>query len=142
MHRFCCRYAVVSKRIFGESNDCTDTSSFMDQVLLPLLQNYNPDDVYNCDETCLFYKLLPHRTYAFCGEAVSGGKSSKDRLTLMLCCNMSGTDKLKPLIIGKTKKPQVLKRVYNMTVQDLPVQYFSSKNGWMTGFIFDSWLSQ
>lgn len=109
---------------------------------MPLLAQYPADNVYNCDETALFYKLLPSRTYAFKGQQVIGGKSSKDRVTLLCCCNMSGTDKLRPLIIGKTKKPQVLKRVYNMGVSDLPVDYYSSKNGWMTGFIFDSWLSK
>lgn len=142
LYRFCHRYSVLSKRICGEGGDCPDTSAFVAEVLFPLLAKFEPDNIYNCDETALFYKLLPSRTYTFKGQSVVGGKSSKDRVTLMLCSNMSGTDKLKPLIIGKTKKPQVLKRVYNMSVADLPVDYYSSQNGWMTGFIFDSWLSK
>lgn len=142
LQRFCKRYAVVSKRICGEANDCADITTFTDEVLLPLLLKFDPEDIYNADETSLYYKLLPSRTYAFRGEQVIGGRSSKDRLTLMLCSNMNGTDKLKPLIIGKTKNPRVLKSVYNMSTADLPVHYYSSANGWMTGFIFNSWLSK
>lgn len=142
IQRFCKRYEVLSKRICGEGNDCAETSTFLEEILLPLLESYAPEDVYNADETSLYYKLLPGRTYAFRGEQVIGGRSSKDRLTLMLCANMAGTDKLQPLIIGKTKKPRVLKSVYNMSVNDLPVEYYSSKNGWMTGFIFNAWLTK
>lgn len=29
-----------------------------------------------------------------------------------------------------------------MSVNDLPVDYYSSANGWMTGFIFNAWLSK
>lgn len=35
-----------------------------------------------------------------------GGKLSKDRVTLLLAANMSGTEKCKPLMIGKSKKPR------------------------------------
>lgn len=143
-NRFIRRYAILSKKICGEGMDCPDTTTFREEILLPLLAKYDPEDIYNADETSLYPKLLPGRTYAFKGEKVIGSKwlKSKDRLTLMLCCNMTGSHKLEPLIIGKTKKPQVLKRKYNMTTEDLPVSYYSSKNGWMTGYIFDQWLSK
>lgn len=140
LQRFCHRYAVVSRRMCGERNDCPDFDRFVEETLIPLLQEYNADDVYNSDETNLSYKLLPHRTYAFRGEQVYGSKANKDRLTLMLCSNMTGSDKLRPLIIGKTQNPRCLKQIYNMGVGDLPVHYYGNKKGWMTGFIFDDWL--
>lgn len=140
-YRFCRRYAVVSKRICGESLDCPDTETFIEEVLTPLLGEYHPDNIYNADESAFNFKLLPQRTYAFKSERVYGGKTSacRDRLTLMMCTNMTGSDKLKPVVIGKAQKPQVLKR-YNMSVNDLPVQYYANKNGWMTGYIFGQWL--
>ena len=33
-------------------------------VLIPTLESYSPGDIYNGDETALFYKSLPHRTYS------------------------------------------------------------------------------
>ena len=61
----------------------------------PLLQRYEMWDIYNADETSLFFKSLSDRTMSFDGEQPTGSKltSSKDHLSLMLCANMTGTDK-------------------------------------------------
>ena len=51
-------------------------------------------------------------TYAFDDEVVHGSKlfNKKDKLSLMLCTNMTETDKLPPLIIGKAKHPSALRK--------------------------------
>jgi len=64
------------------------------------LKEYSPVDIYNVDETALFYKLMPNKTLEFKGNKCFGGRSSKARITA-LCTNSTGTDKQKPLIIGK-----------------------------------------
>jgi len=72
-----------------------------------LLQGYSPDDIFNADESGLFYyKCLPNKTFALKGDDCSGGKHSKERATVLLCANMSGTEKLPILLIGKSKKPR------------------------------------
>ena len=80
LHRFCMRYGVLSKRITGESLDCPDYTQFMEEVLTPLLMQYEPRDVYNADETSLYYKCLPDRTYAFEHERVRGVYSQSSRI--------------------------------------------------------------
>ena len=70
LHRFCMQYGVLSKCITGESLDCPDYTQFMEEVLTPLLMQYEPQDVYNADETSLYYKCLPDRIYAFEHERV------------------------------------------------------------------------
>lgn len=92
LYRFCRRYGIISKRICGQSLDCPDTETYVSEVLLPLLSRYNPEDIYNADETSFFFKMLPQRTYAFKNERVFGGKMARDRLTLMVCTNMDGSD--------------------------------------------------
>ena len=57
------RYGVLSKHITGESLDCPDYTQFMEEVLTPLLMQYEPQDVYNADETSLYYKCLPDRMH-------------------------------------------------------------------------------
>ncbi|KRZ81108.1 Tigger transposable element-derived protein 6, partial [Trichinella sp. T8] len=74
-----------------------------------LLNDYRPDGVFNADEMGLFYRILPDKTLTFIGENCSGGKLSKERLTVLLCCNESGTEMLKPLVIGKAKNPRCFK---------------------------------
>ena len=49
LHRFCMRYGVLSKCITGESLDCPDYAQFMEEVLTPLLMQYEPQDVYKAD---------------------------------------------------------------------------------------------
>ena len=143
LYRFCMRYGVLSKKICGEGLDCPDYSTFMNEVLRPLLQEYEPQDIYNADETALFFKALANRTYAFRSEQVRGSKAtqSKDRLSLLLCTNMTGTDKLKPVLIGKAARPSCLRKK-GVSLKDLKVDYYHNKNGWMTSVIFEDWLSQ
>jgi len=70
----------------------------------------------------LFFKLLPEKTLEFKGVDCSGGKRSKERLTVMVCANMSGTEKIPILIIGKSANPRCFKNV-----KTLPTQYTSNK---------------
>ena len=104
-----------------------------------LLERYNPEDIYNVDETGLFYKLLPDRTYTLKNEVCHGGKHSKERITLLLGANMTGTKTIKPLVVGKSAKP----RCFNGIHEDaLPVTYTSNKSAWMTSDIFNQWLTR
>jgi hypothetical protein len=59
-----------------------------------LAATYPPENVLNMDETGLYWKMSPSRTLAT--EAGSGGKKSKDRITLALTVNATGTDKWEP----------------------------------------------
>ncbi|GFR72766.1 2-(3-amino-3-carboxypropyl)histidine synthase subunit 1 [Elysia marginata] len=60
------------KRICGESVAvCQDTTkTWRDSKLKKLLEEFSPDDIFNTDETGLFYKCLPNRTLALKGVAV------------------------------------------------------------------------
>ena len=56
------------------------------------------------DKTGLYQKISPSHTLAM--EAGNGGKKSKDRVTLTLTINATGTDKWEPWLIGKLKDPR------------------------------------
>jgi len=75
---------------------------------------YPKEDVFNMDETGLFYHLMTDKTLSFKGEKCSGGKLSKERLSVALCANMSGTEKMEPIVIGKYEKPRCFKNVTNL----------------------------
>ena len=75
------------------------------------------------------------KSIVFKGEKCFGGKFSKERISLLLTANMSGTDKLTPMIIGKSKKPRCF-----INVKSLPVIYESSKKAWTTADIFSKWV--
>lgn len=72
-----------------------------------LLKEFNPSDIFNLDETGLFYKLLPNWT--LCSEAkAKGTKSTKERVSVVLCTSYTG-EKVPPLVIGKAAKPRSFK---------------------------------
>lgn len=71
----------------------------------PILNGYAVQDVYNAEKSGQFYNLLPHKTLAIKGDHYFGGKRSKAHLTLLLCCNMGASDKMKPLLKMKSANP-------------------------------------
>jgi hypothetical protein len=99
------------------------------------LEGYEPRDVYNTDETGLFFNVLPERTLAYKGKTCHGGKHSKDRLTVLLCVNSDGSDNQVPIVIGKSSTP----RCFN-DGKKLPIKYHANSKAWMTTEIFCSFL--
>ncbi|XP_045115641.1 tigger transposable element-derived protein 1-like isoform X2 [Portunus trituberculatus] len=68
--------------------------------------DYSSKQVFNIDETGLYWKKLPE-TYMPVEETTAAGfKSSKDRLTVMFGCNAEGDCKLKPVLIYHSENPR------------------------------------
>ena len=105
IERFKERRGIMYKNVCGESNavDCEIVQSWKEK-LPSLIEQYEPRNIFNADETGLFYKLQPDKFLHFKGESCSGRKKSKERITVILAANI-GTDKLKPFLIGKFKNP-------------------------------------
>lgn len=61
----------------------------------------------------------------------------KDRITILLCCNMSGTRKLTPFVIGKAKEPRCFRGI-----KRLSTQYDANNGAWMTTKLFLSWINR
>ena len=101
-------------------------------------RNFPLDNIFNCDETGLYFRLLPEKALAASFEkSVDGQKKAKDRITLNICSNASGTVKLPIHFIGKAKKPRCFKGI-NMDL--LPVVYSAQKNAWMESSLFHEWF--
>ena len=138
IHRWTKRYGIVNKAICGSKESAApydELETWKETVLLPTLARYSPNDIYNGDETALFYKSLPHRTYCFDGDKPAGSAKHKDRLTLLIITNMDGSDHRKLSVIDKSKTPRCLQKKYKMQVKDMSVDWYASKNAWMTGEI-------
>ncbi|CAF1527396.1 unnamed protein product [Adineta ricciae] len=65
------------------------------------------------------------------------GKQSKERYTVLLCANWSGTHKLKPLVIGNSRRPRYFK---NIGINKLPVIWKANRTSWMNSTIFTDWI--
>ena len=117
------RHNIKWKKINGESADIDETTAndWFENKLPKLIQEYEEKDIFNADETGLFFRCLPGVTYAFQNDKCFGGKHSKERITLIIGKNMNWIEKLQLLVIGKLKKLQ--------NVKSLLVEYhFNSKS--------------
>lgn len=130
------RQNIVFKKICGESAsvDPNVCSAWKDE-LAAILADYDPHNVFNTDETGLFFKCLPDSTFTFKDEKCHGGKHSKERITVLLTANMDGSQKLTPLVIGKAANPRCFKGI-----KSFPTSYKSNKKAWMTTELFNNWL--
>jgi hypothetical protein len=73
------------------------------RILQEVLSQYSPKDVFNFDESALFYRLQPNKTLAT--SKLKGRKQPKDQITVAFCCNMDGSEKKDLVVIGRSANP-------------------------------------
>ncbi|KAH9361444.1 hypothetical protein HPB48_003882 [Haemaphysalis longicornis] len=98
------------------------------------MRQFKGDDICKVGETA-FFKLLPSKSMTFKREKCTGGKLSKERLTVLVRANMSGSDMLKLFVTGESKNPYSFKGITTM-----PVTYDSKSAVWMAQALFSKWL--
>lgn len=104
--------------------------------LSTLCEGYAPENIFNMDETGLFFRDTNKKSYHLKDVGLAGGERSKERLTVSLCASMTG-EKLKPLVIGKSAHPRCFKKI---KPEKLPVHYRNNKKAWMTSELMSEWL--
>ncbi|XP_052242038.1 jerky protein homolog-like [Dreissena polymorpha] len=142
LRNFKSRHDIHEVRIRGEQRSADETAAAEYPPILKKIIDegqYTPEQIYNADETGLYFKMLPDRTLAKRSDEQKtlGFKQAKNRLTILLCTNSTGTHKLPPLVIGKFAKPRCF---HHLNMETLPVVYANSANAWMTSAIFEDWF--
>lgn len=127
-----------SKALHGEAGS-VEVELVADDItkLREEVKKYDLNNVYNMDETGLFFKVLPNRSYIKekdCKQA-RGIKmmKAKDRVTLYVATNATGTDKVPLCLIGKSKRP----RCFDMGPPRL--KYFNQAKAWSDSKVFQKW---
>ena len=133
--RFKARNGISLRNLHGESASVNDeVVSTSRMSLQAVLSKYDPCDIYNVDETGLFFRMPPSKSLA--SGPRHGTKQFKDRITVALCTNVDGSDRMKPWVIGKSMKPRCFK---NFT-PSIYVHYVNNSKAWMTGYLFCEFL--
>ncbi|KAK6188354.1 hypothetical protein SNE40_004541 [Patella caerulea] len=125
--------------------DCADPGSRIFSTWAKMLpyqvQGCEPENIFTCGETALFYKGLPDRCYVD-GTVCFGSHHNLDftenKLTILFCCSAAG-EKLKPLVVAKESRPPSLQ---DCNMDELPVRWLQNKNSCMTAEIFSNWLRE
>lgn len=136
LEKFLARYGLRNVECQGEagSADIAAIESAMPELLKKIGQ-YELRDVFNMDETGLFYCMAPDRTIA--SRQIAGLKKNKTRMTIAFCGNADGSEKLEPFFIGHFLKPRCFQKKNG---EQLGLLYRANSKGWMTGLLFQEWL--
>ena len=136
LQSFCSRHSFRQFKIYGESGSAP-VEGYEEQLarIKERILPYDVEDVYNMDETGLFYNLAPDKTLA--RRQIEGMKKDKTRLKVALTANATGSDRYHPVFTGHAKMPRCFER---KTAHELGFIYFNNKKAWMTGLIFQDFL--
>jgi len=134
--RFKHRFGISFKTVQGEegSVDEETVKAWKSTTLPSLIKDYDEDKIYNCDETSFFFKMIGNRTYEVKGKQAKGQKINKERVTCLLFTNMSGDDRFKPVIIGRTCKAETL-----LKNKGIGCEYYSNSTAWMCKDFFEGY---
>ena len=140
--KFKARFGIRQLSVQGERMSAdTEGGVLFKEELLKIIQEgqYPLENVYNADETGLFYKTMPKKTLAPADEQEAPGhKESKERVTIMTCANATGSHKIPLLLIGKSQHSHCFNGITN-----LHLSYTGQTNAWMNGnFIIPSKVSK
>ena len=137
LEKFLKIHNLVCKTMSGErGNVNNDTVSSWKERLPHICEGYEPRDIFNMDESGIFFKLGRRTTYCVTDADCAGGKKAKNRITVALCASMTG-EKLTPLVIRRCAKPRCFKKV---NVESLPVTYRFNKKAWINSNLFAEWV--
>lgn len=132
------RHNLKQYNIHGEAGSAPlQDLETMRENLRETLKDYDPKDIFNCDETGLYWKMRPNHTIS--NGPVAGKKQSKDRVTILVTCNATGSEKMKPLFIHKYENPRALRSINKNT---LPVNYYWNSKSWMQVSIWNDYLKK
>lgn len=137
LYGFQTRNNIKNRKRHGEAASlATDAASEMIKIRR-LLASYPPQDIFNCDESGLYWKLFPDRSLST--RSLPGHKKDKVRISILFACNSDGSERLPLWIIGKAKKPRAFSQAH-IEPHNLGIQWRSNTKAWMTGNIFKEWL--
>lgn len=105
-------YCVASFNLKGEAG-AVDMQAIEPRMaeIRKICSEYNPEDIYNCDETGMYLLEVPARSYSI-PELKRGAKATRgtgSRVSVLFCINATGSSlarevnipALRPLVIGK-----------------------------------------
>ncbi len=128
--------SIQGETMSADNESVPDFKSTLSQIIED--KGLTLNQVYNCDETGLFWKALPTKTLASAKEAKAPGfKVSKERVTILACSNVTGDHKLRLTMIGKAKNPRAFK---GLSQSVFPLWYTHQKKAWMESNIFQHWF--
>ena len=89
LSRWKARHQIRYKQAHGEkgSADIKSAEEWSSTILPGLLDK--PNEVYDADETGLYYRATPDGSLCYCREKLSGSKKAMEKITVLCCSNLT-----------------------------------------------------
>ncbi|CAI5713874.1 unnamed protein product [Hyaloperonospora brassicae] len=123
LQKFRNHHGIRMHRRFGEVKS-VDVKALEERLpkMRAQLDQYNAADIYNMDETGLFYRMQVDSSLST--HQLEGPKQSKERITMAICSNTDGFDEFPLWVIGKFLNPLCF---INVDRRNLSVTYHANK---------------
>ncbi|OKP10331.1 CENP-B protein 2 -like protein [Penicillium subrubescens] len=133
--RFKKRHSIRYHTFHGEA--ASVPASIHDEMkpIKAICDQYQPDDIYNMDETGLFWRRMPNGGLSTDGHA--GQKRDKTRITIAVATNATGSDRMPLWLIGTAKTPRALRGV---NLRSIGCIWRWNNKAWMRHGIMGEWL--
>lgn len=111
------RHGISSQRIYGEGGLPTEAerapaAACPEAPPVPAADagGYGDEQIYNANVTGLYWKLLPGQTGGATATTTARRRPApRERVTVLLAANLTGSHKLKPLVVGGLRDPPSLR---------------------------------
>jgi hypothetical protein len=103
------RYSIKWHTFHGQAASVPKSIHYEMEAIQVICDSYKPDDIYNMDETGLYWRRMPNGGLSSKGRP--GQKNGKTRITIVVASNATGSDKLPLWIIGTSKTPHALRGI-------------------------------
>lgn len=131
------RWSIRQNIQHGEAGSLSQDAGAEMARICQVLSTYAPQDIYNCDETSLYWRKIPDRSLST--RSLPGRKKDKARISILFCCNSDASERIPVWFIGTARRPKAFVTA-GINIENLGCVWRSNKKAWMTGEIFKEWL--
>jgi hypothetical protein len=129
------RYNIKQHTLHGEAGSVPEEAEEEMKALCTIAGEYNKEDIYNMDESGLFWRMSPSQSLTSTNRP--GIKKDKTWVLIIYYVNASGTDRLPIWVIGKARTTRTLR---NINLSAIGAQWRWNKRAWMNQIIMREWL--
>lgn len=91
LYKWMKRYDINSSVLCGDRAEVSDeTVEDWIKRVPNICEGYSLDNIFNADETGLYFRAMPSKSMIVKGDDAGGIKTSKERFTVLLCASASG----------------------------------------------------
>lgn len=118
------RHNIKFRSQHGEPGSLRADAAIEMLAIRQALSKFAPRDIFNCDETGLYWRLIPDRSIT--AHSLPGRKKENSRISALFCCNSDASERLPIWFIGAARKPKAFTTA-GMNIENLGCVWRSNK---------------